>query len=517
MNNVYILTLDYGTQSARAAIFDDQGNTLALEKEPYETPYFSPEKEYFEQNVEYYWEKMCKATNKLKKNNSDLLSNLKGIVATHFRDSAVLLDKDLNPIRPSILWLDQRVARPKTKQALWRRMIFALVGMSETIKVQRSKTMANWYQIHEIDNWKKTHKYVNISTYLNYRLTGQLKDSASNQTGHYPIDFKKGKWLSPHSLKFETFGIPSRMLCELVEPYDVIGTVTEKASLESGIPQGLPLFASGTDKSSESVGTGCVDPSYASISYGTASTIEVTNPKYHEPETFLPAYPSSMKNYYNMEVQIYRGYWMLNWFKDEFAKEETIESSIQQLAVLDILNKKMLEIPPGSDGLLLQPYWGPSLKKPNAKGSVIGFSDHHTRIHLYRAIIEGIAYSLKDGLEGIERKQHKKVSKITVSGGGSSSNAICQITADIFGLPVYRVQTFETASLGSAIIGFVALKHYSSENEAIKKMVHYQKPFEPNLENTKRYNFLYYHVYKKLYPRLKSLYKTIRVFSNSEF
>jgi sugar (pentulose or hexulose) kinase len=251
----------------------------------------------------------------------------------------------------------------------------------------------------------------------------------------------------------------------------------------------------------------------ASISYGTASSIEVTNRKYIEPETFLPAYPACIPGFYNMEVQIYRGYWMLTWFVKEFAEGEAKEAAIQKMAAEEVLNKHLMEIPPGSQGLVLQPYWGPGLSRPEAKGAIVGFSDYHTKIHIYRAIIEGIAYGLREGLEGIERRQHKKIKQIMVSGGGSRSDAICQITADIFGVPVSRVQTYETASLGTAILAFVADGQFESYEEAVEEMVHKNTTFYPNKEAHEQYDYLYNKVYEKMYPRLRGIYKSVRKFN----
>ena len=132
---------------------------------------------------------------------------------------------------------------------------------------------------------------------------------------------------------------------------------------------------------------------------------------------------------------------MLTWFAKEFASD-LAKAAKGNISKESILNAKLNTIPPGSNGLIVQPYWGPGLSRPLARGAIIGFSDIHTRDHLYRAIIEGIAYSLREGLEGIERSQRHKISEIRISGGGSQSDDICQITADIFGLPVSRVQTY---------------------------------------------------------------------------
>ena len=215
-----------------------------------------------------------------------------------------------------------------------------------------------------------------------------------------------------------------------------------------------------------------------------------------------------------MEVQVYRGYWMLTWFIENFASDIKTEAFIEKNSAEELLNKELLKIPAGSNGLILQPYWGPGLKRPLAKGVIVGFSDYHTKIHLYKSIIEGIAYALREGLEGIEKKQHKKIKEIRLSGGGSKSSAICQITSDIFGVKVSRIQTFETASLGAAILAFVSLGYYKNYDEAIENMVRISSSFTPNKENVKIYNSLFNNIYKHIYPQMKGLNKKIRKYSN---
>ena len=127
------------------------------------------------------------------------------------------------------------------------------------------------------------------------------------------------------------------------------------------------MYATGSDKACETVGLGALSKDIGAISYGTASTIEVSNQKYHEPEKFLPAYPAAVPNWYNMDVQIYRGYWMLTWFSREFAPDLVTEAKIQAMAVEQLLDERLSNIPPGSNGLVLQPYWGPGLSRPLAK------------------------------------------------------------------------------------------------------------------------------------------------------
>ena len=516
-NSPCVLTLDFGTQSVRASLIDKNGNIVHIIKEPYQPAYFSTQKGYAEQDPDFYWDLAIKTMTQLAKEAREYLGNIIGATITTFRDSSVQLDVDLRPIRPCILWLDQRMAQAKEKEPLLHRLAFKLVGMTNTIELNRKRTIAHWLKENEPETWYKTYKYVNISTYLTYKLTGNLVDSPSSMTGHYPINFKKRKWYKEGALKGRIFGIPNRILPEIKQPGEVLGIIKDEVARECGLPLGIKLIATGSDKACETVGLGALSRDIGAISYGTASTIEVSNRKYHEPEPFLPAYPAAVPNWYNIEVQIYRGYWMLSWFSREFAADAVNEAKIQEMAVEEVLNKKLATIPPGSDGLVLQPYWGPGLSRPLAKGAIVGFTDVHTMVHLYKAIIEGIAYALKEGLQSIEKSQKHKISSLMISGGGSQSDAICQITSDIFGLPVSRVQTFETTSLGAAIATFVALGEYENIEQAISKMSRISSTFYPDEKAQKQYNYLYKKVYVKMFPQLKDIYKDLKKYDKKEF
>ena len=515
-NEKYVLTMDFGTQSLRTSLINKKGEIVAIIKKSYEPAYYSLKSGYAEQDPDYYYECLKEALKDLTSNHKELLDKIVGAALTTFRDSSVQLDNRNKPLRKSILWLDQRTVKVKEKLPLLHRFLFSLVGMKDTIILNRSRTVAHYLKQNEPDIWSRTKKYVNISSYLTYKVTGNLVDSASSVTGHYPINFKKRQWYKQGAMKGRIYGIPNRMLCELKQPGEVLGTIKDSFADEVGLPRGIKLIATGSDKACESVGLSALNPHVGAISYGTASSIEVSNAKFHNPEPFLPAYPAAVPNIYNMEVQVYRGYWMLTWFTKEFASELFDEAKLQELAVEEIMNSKISHIPPGSEGLVVQPYWGPGLSRPLSKGSVVGFSDVHTREHLYRAIIEGIAYALREGLEGIEKAQHRKVRELRISGGGSQSEVVCQITADVFGLPVSRVQTYETTSLGSAIATFLALGEFSSLDEALSSMCHETSRFEPNEVAHQQYQYLYKNVYLKLYPRLKDVYKNIKQFADKK-
>ncbi|MDR0935013.1 MAG: FGGY-family carbohydrate kinase [Erysipelotrichaceae bacterium] len=511
MNEKYILTLDFGTQSVRVSIVDTKGEIVALEKRKYTEPYFSKKPGWAEQNPNLYYDYMCDASKALFSTHPEYKEKIIGCALTCFRDSPVMCDENMKPLRDAILWLDQRLAKNKKPLPLLDRTLFHLVGMWNTIKLNRARTPANWVSENEPEIWANVKKYMNISTYITYKMTGEYKDSIANYTGHFPTDFKNRRFYkNDNHLKGKIFGIPLNKLCTIVPIGQIIGQINKETSEKSLIPEGTKMFAIGSDKSCETLGLGCITPDIAAVSCGTASTVEVTNKKYHEPEPFLPAYPSAIPGYYNMEVQVYRGYWMLGWFATQFAQKEERQAQETNRSIESILNDKLDSVSPGSNGLVLQPYWGPGLSRPLSRGSVIGFSDTHTKIHLYRAIIEGINYDLRQGLEGIEKSQHKKVKSIMISGGGSQSDAICQIAADIFNMPTSKVQTIETTTLGAAIAGFLAAKVFNNVEEAVKSMVHISKTYIPIKNNATHYNYLYKHAYKKMYPALKNVYKDIK-------
>lgn len=512
-----ILTMDFGTQSVRVAFFNKKGEPLAMEKEKYNPPYFSKEPNYAEQDPDYYYSCLATCTKRLVANNPNLIKQTKGITLTCFRDSAVLLDKDKKVIRPMILWLDQRMAECKKKLPWQNRLLFTLVGKMDTITFNRRRCVANWLIENEPENWAKVDKYVALSTYMIYRLTNELKDSSSNQAGHYPIDFKHRQWYKNPETHMQgmIFSLKKSMLSTIVPEGSVIGGITSKASEETGLPVGLKMYACGSDKSCETLGLGVIDDKTAAISYGTASTVETTKKKYTESEPFLPGYPSCIPGYYNMDIQIYRGYWMINWFLREFGGKK-IDDLIASDVSAEEFNKRLNSVPAGCDGLVLQPYWGPGLARPLAKGAIIGFSDSITQEHLYRAIIEGIAYALREGLEHFEKKNHQHIDSIRISGGGSQSNAICQITADIMGRNVVRVQTYETSSLGASIAGFLAIKEYASPGEAIKQMVRTKDTFVANPVNKEKYDYLFNNCYEKMYPSLHGIYRSIKDYNQIE-
>lgn len=510
MKEELIAAVDCGTQSVRVLLFDRLGNLEAFEKVELE-PYFSAKPGWAEQDPYVYENALVEACGKLKAHEPEAWERVKGIVLTTQRDTCVLVDKNGEVVRPAIVWLDQRMAKSPRKIPLVYRLGFKVVGKLEAAQISQKKSKAYWIKENEPELWKKTHKFLLLSGWLNYRLTGRMADSVANQIGHIPFNYKTKAWpKSKHDYRWYVFGVDPDKLPELVEPAKVIGYVTPEAAELTGFRAGTPVFAGGSDKGCETLGAGCLDLSSACVSLGTTATLQVMSPKYLEPLKFMPSYPAAIPGFYNPEVEIFRGFWMVTWFKKEFGAYEASLARERGVPVEEVLNELLESTPAGSMGLMLQPYWGAGLKMPEARGSIVGFGDIHTRAHMYRAIVEGISYALHDAAERVEKVSRIPIKTVVASGGGSRSDFVCQILADVMGRPVLRVHTSEGSGLGAAIVGFCALGVYRTFREAVEKMVRHGKRFEPDADRSALYRDLYTRVYKRLYGRLKPLYEEMR-------
>lgn len=510
MEKQYILAIDMGTQSMRGEIIDTTGHIEAFYQIRYNPMYHSPKPDYAEQSVDFYYDTLCTITKHLRETNPELLDKCIAVSMACIRNSFVCLDENKKPLRESILWLDKRQTKFDTPLPTMNRTLFKLVGMEPAINMIRSSAACNHVAIDEPEIWAKTKHYVSIPCYFYYRLTGNLVDSTANPIGHVPYNYKEGHWSKPNELTRPVFEIKDEMLPPLIKTATVVGTITKEASKETGLKEGLELISGGSDKAAETLGLSVVSENKAAISLGTTATIQFATRNYFEPQPFMPSYPAIPDGMYNAEIQIERGYWMISWFKREFAYKEVMEGKEKNCSPEELLNERLREIPAGCDGLMLQPYWCAGLTNVNAKGSVIGWSDQHNRIYLYRAIIEGIGYALKEGLDIMEKRSKQKIDTIYIGGGGSQSNEICQITANMFGLPVKRIQTYEACGIGCALNGFVGKGVFKDYDEAIKAMVHDKDTFMPDEKEHEIYTKLYKDVYLKIYRSNEHLYKKIR-------
>ncbi|MGC9399327.1 MAG: FGGY-family carbohydrate kinase [Anaerolineae bacterium] len=511
MTQDLLLSLDVGTQSMRALVFDLKGQLLSKQRVPI-TPYVSPKPAWAEQDPDLYWEALGEACQRLWKTQPAVKARIAGVALTTQRATVVNVDREGRPLRPAIVWLDQRRTQGLPPVGgLWG-LAFKLIGASETVAYLQAEAEANWIRTHQPEVWTRTHKYLFLSGYLTFRLTRRFVDSVGCQVGYVPFDYKNLQWAKSWDWKWRAIPMDPALLPELVPPAEPLGEITPEAAAATGIPEGLPLIAAAADKACEVLGSGGLKPHVGCLSYGTTATINTTHRTYTEVIPLIPPYPAAVPGAYNMEIQIYRGYWMVSWFKREFGLREKQLAADRNVEPEDLFDTLVEEVPAGSMGLILQPYWSPGVRAPGpeAKGAIIGFGDVHTRAHLYRSILEGLSYALREGMERTERRTGVPVTELRVSGGGSQSDAALQITADIFNMPAARPHTYETAGLGAAIDAAVGLGLHPDFETAVAEMTRVKEVFEPNPAHRALYDALYERVYKKMYKRLHPLYEEIR-------
>jgi sugar (pentulose or hexulose) kinase len=509
MPDATILAIDNGTQSVRAILFDLAGNIVAKSQVHLEA-YYSLQPGWAEHDAEDYWRAVCEACRGLWAQGVDKAA-IRGVAITTQRGTVVNVDRDGKPLRAAITWLDQRRTERYPRIGAFWNAAFKLARVKGTIDFFQREAEINWIHEHQRDVWDRTHKFLLLSGYLNFRMTGRYVDSIGSQVAYIPFDYKKQKWAPARDWKWQALSIEPRMLPELVEPGTRIGAVGAAVAAETGIPEGVPVLAAAADKACEVIGAGCREPHIGCLSYGTTATINTTTSKYVEVTPFMPPYPAAIPGAYNTEVQIFRGYWMVNWFKQEFGHHERHEAEARGIAPEALFDELVNAVPPGSMGLMLQPYWSPGIKVPGpeAKGAIIGFGDVHTRAHVYRAILEGLAYALREGKERTEKRSGVKITELRISGGGSQSDAAMQLTADIFGLPTARPHIYETSGLGAAIDAAVGLGLHRDFDAAVAAMTRIGDVFRPDPQHHKMYDQLYKRVYCRMYDRLQPMYADI--------
>lgn len=506
-----ILALDVGTQSVRAMVFDPAGTLLARAKVPIE-PYLPGPPGCCEQDPEVYWRAIAEACERLWTTPEGRRNALAAATITTQRSTVVVTDADGVPLRRAIVWLDRcRTEGLPRIGGRWG-LAFRAAGVSDTVAAFMADAEANLIRAREPEVWARVERFLLLSGFLVHRLTGRFVDSVGSQVGYVPFDYRRLAWAASSDWKWLAVPIRPDWLPELVPPAGTLGAISRAASEATGIPEGLPLIAAAGDKACEVLGSGALDPHVGAISLGTTATFNTTHRRYVEVIPIVPPYPAAVPGAYSLEVNVYRGYWMIEWFKREFGGPEVARAAAAGVEPETLFDELVAATPPGSMGLMLQPYWSPGVRipGPEAKGAIIGWGDVHTRAHLYRAILEGLAYALREGAERTVKRTGVDVREIRVSGGGSQSPAAVQLTADVFGMPASRPHTHETSGLGAAIDAAVGIGLHPSFEAAVAAMTRVAETRDPDPAARAVYDDLYRSVYRRLYDRLRPLYEEIR-------
>jgi sugar (pentulose or hexulose) kinase len=511
----HCLALDVGTQSVRALLFDARGALVAMGRVPI-TPYTSPQPGWAEQDPEVWWSALGEACRRLwataGAEGAPGPDCVAGVGLTTQRTTIVASDAAGVPLRPAIVWLDQRRTEGLPPiGGLWG-PAFRAMGVRETVATFQADCELNWIVAHEPALARRIERYGLLSSWLTDRLVGRWVDSTAAQVGYLPFDFKHSRWAAWWDWKWRVAPFRREWLPGLEPPGAVLGELTTAAAEHLGLPAGVRLIAAAGDKQCEAVGSGAVGPEIAGLSFGTTATIGTTHRRYLEAIPLVPAYPAAIPDAWFVEQQVLRGFWMVEWFKREFGADEVARAAALDIPPEALFDDLVTATPPGSMGLVLQPYWMPGIRYPGpeAKGAVVGFGDVHGRAHLYRAVLEGLAYALREAAERTVRRSGVRIRELRVAGGGSQSRAAVQLFADVFGIPAARPHTHEAAGLGAAIDVAYGVGLHPDPDTAVSEMVRVADRFEPSPAANRIYEDLYRSVYLRMYGRLQPLYREIR-------
>ena len=227
------LSFDFGTQSVRAILFDKTGEIRGKEKIDYKRPYFSVKPGYCEQTADFYWDNMCAVSKMLKESSGELWNDIVAMSVTSLRDVITCLDKNNNPLRPFILYLDgRRVENPLDYMPSGKKKLVRLAGVLDMCAAQYAATFSNWLAINEPNIWSRTKKVVMLPTYIHYKLLGKLCDSVANQVGHVPFNYKKKEWMQPSEMTYFIFGSirPDMLVQDLKKPCEVMGYISKEVA-----------------------------------------------------------------------------------------------------------------------------------------------------------------------------------------------------------------------------------------------------------------------------------------------
>ena len=488
-----LLGIDVGTGGTRAVLVDEAGRVLGAATAEH-AEMASPELGWAEQDPNDWWRATCVAVAECLTEAGATGAEVLAVGLSGQMHGLVLLDAAGEVLRPALIWCDQR-----TEEEC--RAITERVGAKRLIELVANPALTGftlpkiwWVRAHEPRIWSRVRSIMLPKDYVRFKLTGARATDVADASGTLLFDVVNRRW-SAEMLKESD--LKAEILPEVFESPEISGRVSKNGAAASGLREGTPVVAGAGDQAAGAVGMGIVEPGNVSATIGTSGVVfAATSSPVVEPRgrihTFCHAIPG---RWHVMGVTQGAGL-SLRWFRDQFGGG----------ASYDALMKEAVQAPAGADGLLWAPYLmgerTPHLD-PNARGALVGLTAQHTRAHVIRAILEGVAFSLRDTFT-IFRELSVPVKSIRLGGGGARGSLWQQMQADIYGTPVDLVAAEEGAAYGAALLAGVGAGAWRSVEAACETAVHVAKRVEPITKNVELMNRRY-EEYQKLYPTLRTI------------
>ena len=499
---MYVLGIDVGTGGTRAIIMGSNGRIAASATEEHE-PFASPQIGWAEQRPDDWWRAAGIAIRKALAQGNLRGEQISCVGFSGQMHGAVMLDGSGEVVRPALIWCDVRTEK-QCKELNER------IGSQRLIQLTCNPALPNftltkflWVREHEPENWKRVRSVMLPKDYVRFKLTGERAIDVADASGTLLLDVARRQWSAE---VLQAAEIDKSLLPALYESADVCGKVSALGAEATGLAAGTPVVAGAGDQAAGAVGMGIVTPGAVSTTIGTSGVVfAATDRPALDPRgrlhTFCHAVPG---RWHVMGVTQAAGL-SLRWFRDQFASgsREPGRDPYEQLTA------EAATVLPGADGLLWAPYLmgerTPHLD-PDARAVLAGLTASHTRAHVVRAILEGVAFSLKDTFTIFEEMK-VPVKSIRLGGGGARSPLWRQIQADVYGHEVEIVEAEEGAAYGAAILAGVGAKIWPTVDAACASVVRVVDRVRPNPENAAVMS-ANYAAYRRVYPAMKSIFSS---------
>ena len=502
----YVIGVDIGTSGTKTVLFDEKGSVIASKTIEY--PMYQPKNGYAEQDPADWANAAIQTIKAVVAKSGVKKEDVKGIGLSGQMHGLVMLDKDNEVIRRSIIWCDQRTANEvdEMNRKLGREKLIEITANPALTGWTAAKIL--WVKNNEPENYERCRHILLPKDYIRFVLTHEYATEVSDASGMQLLNVPKRDWSDEI---IDGLGLDRSMLGRVYESCEVTGGLTADIAEAVGLCEGTPVVGGAGDNAAAAVGTGVVEDGKAFTTIGTsgvvfAHTSKISIDKLGRVHTCCAAVPNS---WHVMGVTQGAGL-SLKWFRDNFCNAEKETSEMMGVDPYYLMDKEAAEVPIGSNRLLYLPYLmgerTPHLD-PDARGVFFGLSAMHRKRDLLRAVMEGVSYSLRDCVE-VFKQMDINVSDMMACGGGGSSPLWRQMLADLYACPVKTASSKEGPALGVALLAAVGTGLYSSVPEACREVVKTDKIQEPIAENIKPYDDCY-RLYTEIYPALKESFKKL--------
>lgn len=493
----YFLGIDVSTTATKVLIIDAGGSVVAVSATEYS--FDAPRPLWSEQHPDLWWSGASRSVRQALESAGLQGSDIAGIGLTGQMHGLVLLDGDGAVLRPSILWNDQRTAREcdEIRERVGRTDLIAITGNDALTGFTAPKIL--WVRNNEPEIFERVRHVLLPKDFVRLRLTNEYATDKAGAAGTLLMDVRKREWSSEVLDRLE---IPSGWMPRTYEGPEVTGMVTREAAEATGLAAGTPVVAGGGDQSAGAVGVGAVREGIVALTLGTSGVVfAAVDEPFIEPEGRLHAFCHALPDRWHLMGVMLSAAGSLRWYRDTLSPGTSFD---------DLLSPARA-VPAGSEGLLFLPYLTGERTPhadPNARGAFVGLTVRHQQEHLTRAVLEGVAFGLRDGFELMRGAGLRSIDQVRVAGGGAKSALWRDILAAVLDTELVTVNTSEGAAFGAALLAGVGAKHWPTVENACDSTIAVTGTTAVSTELVREYESHYEH-YRALYPALRETFQSL--------